>query len=428
MKSVFPRNPVFLALLAVFLLLPFAQVKAVFFGVPLYLPEIALYLAFLFAFGRFFIQHPPLLGKVCPGDRVFLGGTLLFLLGAILSFISNPLSLTGLGMLKSWFLFPILGAWLVCYEARSPVKRIWFILAWFVSLVATAIGSLFFWEFGVMTYDYRLSALYPSPNFLAVFLAPGIFLAWYLILLCREKCHHKLLFQTLLLSGTFIILLSIYQTRSYGAWAGILIAFSATVLGQWYLFRRTKTLVLTFALLFLVGAGMSVSEYGSEKWQALASFEERSSFSSRLMIWQAAGKILEEHWIFGIGLGRFQVMYLEYQRYFPPYLEWAVPEPHNWYLAIVLGTGTVGFIGFVIVVGRFLFLQCAIVFLDRQKEKRLFALITTSIVIFYLAYGLTDTPYFKNDLALSFWLLIGLGLAALFEASHSSPPEKSRSL
>jgi O-antigen ligase len=168
------------------------------------------------------------------------------------------------------------------------------------------------------------------------------------------------------------------------------------------------------------------SEYGSEKWQALTSFEERSSLSSRLMIWRSAGKILEDHWIFGIGLGRFQIMYLEYQRYFTPYLEWAVPEPHNWYFATLFSAGIAGFIGFVILVGRFLFLQNTVFLLDRQKERRFFALITVSIMIFYLVYGLTDTPYFKNDLALSFWLLIGLGLAAVFETNHSLTFEEDR--
>jgi len=32
-------------------------------------------------------------------------------------------------------------------------------------------------------------------------------------------------------------------------------------------------------------------------------------------------------------------------------------------------------------------------------------------MIVLLVHGLVDTPYFKNDLSVLFWLIIGLGIA-----------------
>ena len=104
--------------------------------------------------------------------------------------------------------------------------------------------------------------------------------------------------------------------------------------------------------------------------------------------------------LFGIGLGRFQAVYLEYQKYFPPYLEWAVPQPHNLYLAVWLQTGLMGLIGFIILVARSIFILI--------KNKNREAVLLLGILTLYLVCGLFDTPFFKTDLAFSFWLAIVL--------------------
>ncbi|OGI21597.1 MAG: hypothetical protein A3J06_01000 [Candidatus Moranbacteria bacterium RIFCSPLOWO2_02_FULL_48_19] len=104
--------------------------------------------------------------------------------------------------------------------------------------------------------------------------------------------------------------------------------------------------------------------------------------------------------LFGIGLGRFQEVYLEYQKYFPPYLEWAVPQPHNLYLAVWLQTGLLGLIGFILLVSR------AIILLIKNKSRE--SALLLGLLTLYLIYGLFDTPFFKTDLAFSFWLVIAL--------------------
>ena len=77
---------------------------------------------------------------------------------------------------------------------------------------------------------------------------------------------------------------------------------------------------------------------------------DRSSLSSRTMIWTSALHIARDNPILGIGPGNFQTKYLEYQHFYPPYLEWAVPHPHNILLTFWLYSGILGVIGFLIVV------------------------------------------------------------------------------
>ncbi len=69
---------------------------------------------------------------------------------------------------------------------------------------------------------------------------------------------------------------------------------------------------------------------------------------------------------------------------------------------------------------RFLYLQGTIFFCAGQTEKRLWALILVAVMMLFLVYGLTDTPYFKNDLALSFWLVLALGCSLMSRESHRS--------
>lgn len=415
------HNPVFLALLLAVFLLPFAQVKVLLFDLPLYLHEIAITVAFSFFLPSLFK------GKRADfflRDGGILLGAILFFSGAALSFFTNPFSLTGLGMLKSWFLFPFLAGWLIFSESRTPEKREAFFSAWFLTLLFTALGSLIFLLMGELTYDHRLSGLYDSPNFLAIFLAPAPLLALYLSFLPKESGGRSLFWSTLLFFGSLSVLIVLFFTRSYGVWGALLSATIFFLFGARLIHGFSKkTLLLMLALFFSVGTFLFF-EQGSEKWQAMLSFDDRSSFASRLMIWQAAVKIFSDNAVFGIGVGRFQAEYLEYQQYFPPYLEWAVPEPHNLYLAVLLATGLIGCLGFLILVGRFGYLAIQALLSETDEARRLTSALTLTLLFLTLVYGMTDTPYFKNDLALSFMLILALGLSTLKSQEKKSSPQE----
>ncbi len=413
-----PKDGVFLSLLFAFLLLPFAQVKVSLWGLPLYLPEIAILVASFFFFWRFFTHSQSEDQHALP-DRWILFGSGLFFAGASLSFMVNPTSLTGLGMVKSWFFFPLLGAGLLFFEAQNREKRRWFVLAWFTALVVTALGSLLFVIFGALTYDARLSGMYASPNFLAVFLAPGVFLMFDILFSREGNERLSPFFRGAIISGGLCLIASIYYTRSYGVWVALLLALLFFFMVEWRFFAVRRGRMLLFGILLIAISSFFFFDSGSEKWQALTSLEERSSLSSRFMIWRVAERAVQEHWLFGIGPGRFQAVYLDYQRFFPPYLEWAVPEPHNVYVAVPLSTGMIGLLGFFVLIFRFLFLGWRLLVQAEEKEKRLSALVFLSLMVLFLLYGLVDTPYFKNDLALSFWFLVALGLSVFFtQASY----------
>lgn len=392
-------------ILSGFFMLPFARLKLTVMGIPIYALEIPIFLA------GFTLLAAAIKKRALPSiplfsDTFLLTGIALFFFSTILSFIVHPFSSTGLGLIKSWFIFPIVGAalWSV---ARWDATRL--LTAWFVSISGIALSALAYLSSGALTFDGRLEAWYSSPNFLAIALAPGILIGTHLLisLLAEEKKRLSLIAAASL--SLPVIAIALFFTRSYGAWIAIAIALGAYLLS---VSMTKKQTVAVFVIILSAIAVFAFSEYGSEKWQSLASLDERSSLSSRIMIWRSAATMIADHPVSGIGIGRFQEEYLAYQQYFPPYLEWAVPEPHNLFLALWLNTGLIGLAGFVLIIVRFAWRLFRIGHLG-EKEKMSRSLILCLMLLF-LGYGFLDTPYFGNDLSFVFWMLIasGIGLAA----------------
>ena len=387
-------------------LLPITHLKLIIFSVPLYSVEIPILTALLvYVYG--WRQK-----TFSPFSRInfrnsFAIGITLFFFGAMLSFFANPFSLTGLGMLKTWFVFPLVALWL-WLETDPETRDLERILAaWLGVTTVGACVSLFFFFQGALTYDGRLAAWYASPNHLAFFLAPGVLLAWH-FLSSLPRANRYLQKSFLWLSLTALIF-AIFFTRSYEMWGGILAALFVFLLLDTVAFPSWHKKIAAALLCLGIFSTLVFFESGSEKWRSLAVLKERSSLASREMIWQAAASIIADHPLFGIGIGRFQETYLTYQQYFPPYLEWAVPQPHNLYLAVWLQAGAVGLFGFFLLMVAWFRGMLALVRSGDEHSKKMSALLIATLALYGIV-GLADTPFFKTDLAFAFWFLVAFGI------------------
>ena len=318
----------------------------------------------------------------------------LILLGCVISIIVSPNKQVGFGILKGWFIDPLL-LFLIISDVVKTKKQIIKILSFLaISGIIVAVIGLFYYFFNELTYDGRLKAFFLSPNHLAMYLAPAGIIALGLFLNFKKYLYFL----------SFIICsIVIFLTYSYGAWMG----FGAGVLFLIFFFQkkiawRKKILLLIIAALFL--SIFFFSQRNTEKFQNLANFS-RSSFESRIIIWKSSAAILKDHPFLGIGPGNFQNFYLDYQKKFPPYLEWAVPQPHNLFLAFYLQCGLLGLIGFLWLL--FLFFKKGFHYLLTAGCRLPIAAIA-AVMICILIHGLVDTPYWKNDLAIIFWIVIGL--------------------
>lgn len=381
------NKPLFFVLLSIWLL-PFASVKLLVFGYPLY-PVEAVLLA-----GLPFVS----LGRLRSAwDRPLVKSLALFsgvlLLGTLFSYGMHP-SLAGLGQIKSFFIFPIILFLFVVTALRGEnVPRA--LEQWRYVLLLSAAGAILFGLNDGFTYDHRLRAWFDSPNLLALFLLPGAVLWWSeAISPTRYRIGNWM--------AWCVVMAALFLTRSYGAVSAALIALAAFVwITRGYVpsasFWRQKLFLVPCILLLVF---MSI-EGGTDKWTMLASLHERSSLESRLMIWKSATRMIADQPIFGIGPGRFQEVYLAYQAYYPPYLEWAVPHPHNLWLAFWLSSGLLGLIAVIGLLG-------SVMILARPYAMGVKKPLFLAVLVSFFVAGFLDVPYFRAEFCYMLWLTLAL--------------------
>ena len=322
----------------------------------------------------------------------------LIFLGVTLATLFSVDTITSAGIWKSWFIIPLIFFIIIISYLKSKERVRDILFALFLSGTGVALVAFFYWLNNNLTYDGRLRAFYLSPNHLAMYLSPILILSFYLYPFFKKKISRILLF-----TADCLLFTVIYLTYSYGAWLGIggalifvLIIFfkSRTPENKRHFFYLTSFFILLVVFSF-------VWQIPSQKFQGFLDFSY-PSWQSRLIIWQSAGTIIKDHSLIGIGPGMFQEYYLDYQTKLPPYLEWSVPQPHNLFLAFWLQTGLLGLIGFIWLLFKFFGSV-----IPQQTSKKL-SFILIAAMIYILIHGLVDTTYWKNDLSIIFWLLIGM--------------------
>ena len=350
--------------------------------IPVTILELMIYVLFIIWLSYFIIKKEKI-----ANSKFYLPLLLIFLGATISTLFSSDIQISA-GIWKAWFVAPMLFFIVLIniIKTKKQIKNI--ILALTLSGFIVALIALFYWFNKDLTYDFRLQAFYNSPNYLAMFLSPILILSLYLYSLIRKN-----IFKILLIINYLLLIFIIYLTYSYGAWLGLI---GSLIFLLFYLKLKFSYILL----LFLIFALFVSFQFPSQKFQGFLDFSY-PSLKSRLVIWQSSWEIIKttpHNFLWGVGPGMFQKYYLEEQVNFDPYPEWAVPQPHNIFLAFWLQTGLIGLIGFL----------WLIIILFKNYKLKLLNSILLCVVIYILIHGLIDTTYWKNDLSIIFWLIIAL--------------------
>ncbi|MDD5397173.1 MAG: O-antigen ligase family protein [Candidatus Moranbacteria bacterium] len=345
----------------------------------------------------------------------FLMASGLLAIGTLFSILFNDQWRLGFGILKGWFFIPMFFSFCLYAVIDSPAYARKIFQSLYFSTVAVGTISLVYKIAGIVTYDDRLSGFYASPNYLAMYLAPGIFFGFYFLYESYQKNKFsKKSFAHIIALG--ILSTSLYFTYSYGTWMATLAAMAIVLT---YNLKTKKYLFFSLMLLILATTILFFSQVGTQKFADILHFSQRSSIASRVMIWKASFLLIKNNPIFGIGPGNFQQSYLAVQPSFPPYLEWAVPQPHNLFLAFWLQTGFVGLLGFLWIL---FFVFKSLFHIFKNKKDAALAAPLLGFFLYTMLHGLIDTPYWKNDLAFLFWICVFL---VLFLYNSSQPKNSS---
>jgi len=378
MKKVFKAKN--LAYLIIFLL-PAYLIRFKILGIPINLLEclVVLFFVQIFSDGNALEN----IKKTALLYRKNLIAAAIIISGLVISTLINNNFCVGLGIIKGWFVFPILFSLAASslMEKEEDKRRI--LSVFYLSAVVVSLIGLMDLILGKVTFDGRLEVFFNSPNYLAMYLVPA--LIWAAFSFKRKKVFYAIT------AGLLIV--NLYFTFSYTAWATLGAVFSLFLFFTNNLIKANRKI---FLLVLVALTLFFIVQKGSDKLGNIKNYA-RSSLESRVMIWQASFKMLEDNWVLGIGPGNFQNKYLEYQKYFPPYLEWAVPHPHNLYLAFWLYGGIISLAGLLLLI--------FVWFRDFMQGNNANKYLLLAILLGFFIHGIFDTTYFKNDLAIIFWLV-----------------------
>jgi len=311
-----------------------------------------------------------------------------------------------LGVWKGWLVAPMLYffAFTQVVDSSEKLKRL---LTNFV--YAGALVSVLSYMWGIFnhgfTYDFRLSGFFESANYLSLYIGAPLLLSVYYMLHGDMMSRHERLLN---LTAMTVMVHALFLTQSYAAIIAVFGAFGLYILVLLIRYKiGLKKLALAFVGLVVIFTAIVGSQWNSRKFQQFIDFENRSSSTVRLEIYEVAGGLISEYPLTGVGPGLFQ----GYYQYRGPDIlgqspmEWNIPHPHNMFLAFWLSAGLLG-------------LLALLAFIALAHIR-----LTYPIIAFWgiVIHGFFDTPFWKNDLAMIFWIVIG---AILILQSYGSSASK----
>jgi putative inorganic carbon (HCO3(-)) transporter len=336
------------------------------------------------------------------------GALLLLWIGvATLQLFVSPDFRAAAGVWKAYFIEPVIFFLMACDFLRTHEERDQALRA--LGGTALAVGALaliqHFNGFGVpppfngvpvppaTEAEFRSTAFYGFPNAIGLFLAPLIPLFIGCFYADRKKRTLAPFWAAVVILSGLALLLAQSEGAIIGAAAGVIAAG--------LLAPKTRKLALGVSafgavLILLISP---LRHFALEK----ASLNDWSG-RVRKEMWVETFEMLKDHPILGAGLSGYQKTFVPYHK--AGHIE-IFQYPHDILLNLWSELGIAGVIVFIFIMARFF---------QQTLSTKSWTLAGAGVAI--LVHGLVDVPYFKNDLAMLFWLLMA------FAASHAAEQRK----
>jgi putative inorganic carbon (hco3(-)) transporter len=147
-----------------------------------------------------------------------------------------------------------------------------------------------------------------------------------------------------------------------------------------------------------------------------------ATLALRLAIWTVTLRMLRDHPLFGAGISGYQVVMAHYRtRNLHP-----EPYAHNIFLTTWSEVGLIGLAAFAVIFFGLLWRAWRSVGSADDLYRPLLWGLFAAWVVFGI-HGLVDSPYWKNDLSLEFWILAALEVLAISTVRRSRLAPQSRS-
>lgn len=341
--------------------------------------------------------------KVWEATRSWHPALALLLLGATIGVSVAPDLRAALGIWRAYFVEPILFFFLFVDVIDRPQRRNMVIGALAATLATVSIVAIYqkltglgipnpYWA---AAETRRATSVYGYPNAIGLFGAPiVVLLAGRALSLFQRKTAEAAAIGTFAVVAAAIGSLGILFAVSEGALIGL--AAGLLTLGLLLKLTRPVTLLLIIAGCLLTLTQPPLMDYAT----GIVGLRDSSS-SVRAIVWRESAAMLKDHPVFGAGLSGYPYL-------LPPYHVATHIEifqyPHTLLMNFWSETGLIGIAGFLWIL--ILFFRDAL-WLHRYKGDWLHVTLVAAMGAI-LVHGLVDVPYFKNDLAFLFFIVVGL--------------------
>jgi len=328
-------------------------------------------------------------------SAVSIAAVVLLLAGAI-SVLDAPARIAALGIYRAYFIEPILMAVVLVTVVRTRRQAYYVLLGLLAGATVLALANSTVVIRAMLDHTFR-----PQPPPVAIYLvsnAIALFLLPVAAVTAAIAIHHrKDRFRFVFALFAAVIAVSVVLSFSRGGWAALVVVAAALALSTRL---RWPLLAVVAATALAVSRVPLIAEHLAPMFQLGPS----QTFDSRVPLWKASLKMLEANPLLGAGLSGFQQRTKVYDG------SLNVTYPHNLFLNFWSETGLLGLAAFLAI-----FVAAAAVswlgWRSGSVEWRPLHLGVLLALAAIFVHGMVDVPYFKNDLSLEFWLLVGLPLA-----------------
>jgi len=327
----------------------------------------------------------------------------LFLLSGVIGTFVAPDHRGGLGIYRAYLIEPVA----IFYLAGAVMQREKDILAllagWGAGTVLFAID-----EIVVVLKAAAANALVPghaaaafdiNPNSVALYLEPLIGVAAGFALFGKGRARW------IALATIILLLVAELATLSRG---GLLAIGILAVIGVVTISNAPLRIALGAATVVAIFAIRVVPVIGTRVTHALD--PATGTFFERASIWTVTLRMLRDRPIFGAGVNAYQTTVAPY-RAVDPNLS-PEPYPHNIVLTTWTELGLLGLLSFLYVVVNLMVRPWRVLNRATGIYQPLLWGLGAAFAMFAV-HGLVDSPYWKNDLSLEFWVLAALEVVAI---------------
>lgn len=395
-----------------FLLAPTYAVRFNLFGFPANLLMAWTVLVWLIFLGWIIIKKQTLLffAAAKKNNVIILSFIILFFISGVISLLAGGFDHQKLGQFIVLFLQPISIFFIGQYindkfpQSKSLLLTACYLLlatAGFYAIIQyfTLLGLPPAWQ-GNGGEPKRALSFFAHPNFYALWSAPllAFLIPDFGLKIKNPKRNWPVILGWLV--GSAGLLLSLSRAGWLGLAAAVAVYFFAAA------DKKMRSAILTsVAVIFTV-----IAVTPNLRFRVLLPFYGEKSAVSRLSLWQTGIKAIKKDPVFGLGLAGFSRQWPALNT--DPGLASATHNyPHNIFLDLWTETGILGLISFIGIVSIYIYrgLRSAVGNVNRQSLiVNNFPLSIALFLITLLFSGLVDNPYFKNDLAMVFWIILTL--------------------